>query len=128
MRKQLRTHPNNVAILRQTLPELQRKPEGSFDPFTFMPVFNGIDIVTDKLLPERDIEQKWHPPASGSRFYEYGPEDEHWMRPAGLGTIKAIDKGPLFYLIDLSMLTFNFESMPIVTPAYEPRIFFRNTV
>lgn len=28
----------------------------------------------------------WLPP-TGDRFVEYGPEDEKWMRPLGLGSI-----------------------------------------
>lgn len=38
---------------------------------------------------------RWKPPAGG-RFIEYGPEDEHWMRPAGLGTLE-----PVFYVVDV---------------------------
>ena len=66
-----------------------------------VPVSLGIPTIRffdDNNLERRRIRRVWHPP-HGSRFVEYGPEDEHWMRPLGLGTIEEIDEGPLLYFM-----------------------------
>lgn len=46
--------------------------------------------------------EKWHPPA-GDRFTEYGPEDEKWMRPLGLGTVRDHGLAGLYDVVDEHM-------------------------
>lgn len=56
-------------------------------------------VFADDMIEERDVSEIWHPPPA-ERFVEYGPQDEHWMRPLGLGRIERIDRGPKFYVMD----------------------------
>lgn len=80
------THPNNMGYLSS----LQiGDGEENFHRIC------GIEIHEDSFMPERSIQEVWEPPQT-SRFVTYGPEDESWMRPIGLGTVKQVDIGPLF--------------------------------
>lgn len=79
-------HPNNMGYLSSLK---IGDDEGNFHRIS------GIEILEDSMIPERNIEEMWEPPQP-SRFVTYGPEDESWMRPLGLGTVKQIDVGPLF--------------------------------
>lgn len=56
-----------------------------------------LSVVYSNAVPERDIEERWVPPEP-ERFVSYGPEDECWARPLGLGSIEYIDRGPLFLI------------------------------
>ena len=107
MTEQIVTHPNNRAILLEAFPN--RRATGA-DMNSLEQEFPrdvvGIPIVWDSHVSERDIEEVWHPPHD--KFVEYGSEDEHWMRPAGLGTVEYIDKGPLFYKVSTPNLFSNF--------------------
>ena len=49
-------------------------------------------------IPERSTKARWVPPA-GDQFCEYGPEDEAWMRPLGLGTVVVEDAGPCYFKV-----------------------------
>lgn len=93
----LMTHPNNEYILRQVA-ETRDWAGFRFDVLTI----SDMEVQFSEVMPERQIEYKWHPPKA-SRFVDYGPEDEWWMRPAGLGWIERIDKGPLFVLVKKPM-------------------------
>jgi hypothetical protein len=63
----------------------------------------GCKVFMEDGAPIRSIRKKWHPPA-GDRFTEYGPEDEEWMRPLGLGRIEEIDEGPVIFALDMGKL------------------------
>ncbi len=63
----------------------------------------GIPIEAMPHLPDRDMRDVWSPPA-GDRFFSYGPEDESWMRPLGIGTIRQVDFGPLILKINTEMI------------------------
>ena len=83
------THPSNSKVLRDALPV----DEGSnIDPLATIP------IEYRSWVPPRRTRKVWHPP-KGGRFVEYGPEDEHWMRPLGLGTVEEVDEGEAFYMV-----------------------------
>lgn len=43
---------------------------------------SAIPIYVDASIPKT-----WVPPESGSPHFSYGPEDEEWMRPLGLGKL-----------------------------------------
>lgn len=97
------THPNNRAAIESALEDANAHVRrDTWSPLAMMPSFLSIPIRFDSSLPERDIEERWRPPAD-SRFCGYGPEDEHWMRPLGLGRFEYIDNGPLIYKINLPM-------------------------
>ncbi|CAB4191756.1 hypothetical protein UFOVP1229_124 [uncultured Caudovirales phage] len=34
------------------------------------------------------FDETWHPPVSRSKFVTYTKDDEHWLRPMGLGHVK----------------------------------------
>jgi hypothetical protein len=87
-------HPENVDLLKRRFPASERG--GIFPLFASMPVYS------DHNMPKRFTQEIWHPPGA-SRFTEYGPEDEAWMRPLGLGHVETKDNGPAFYQIDTSM-------------------------
>lgn len=95
------THPNN----RKYLDDLTRA--GHYGAGLY-----GIGIQFNELIPERRIETKWQPPAA-ERFVEYDPADESWMRPLGLGTLREVDSGPLFY-----EMTWPTVRLPSVIAAY----------
>jgi len=56
------------------------KPVRSSPPLN-IPAFS-IPIRVDTSIP-----MTWVPPESGSPHFSYGPEDEEWMRPLGLGKL-----------------------------------------
>lgn len=83
------THPNNRKLIVQAASGMAIDlPECSF-------TLDGIPVVFSEWMRERKTRDVWHPP-SGDRFCGYGPEDETWMRPLGLGRLETIDDGPLF--------------------------------
>lgn len=98
------THPNNEYILRECFPDRDASstiPGSLTQPLDLLtPLLTGHQVKFNSAIPERDIKYDWDPP-DGDRFCEYGPEDESWMRPAGLGTTRAVDNGPLFYMLDM---------------------------
>ena len=104
------THPNN-----------RRYVEETFRQQAIDSIF-GVEIRLSESTPERKTEVVWEPPA-GDRFCEYGPEDEEWMRPLGIGT-RTVDHGPLFYLLDKSFLRFDW-SIPLIR---EPRYLVKTIV
>lgn len=97
------THPNNLNLFEKVA--FSGQPRGSF-------VADGIKIITNEHVAERRISERWVPPTEA--FTEYGPEDEEWMRPLGLGTVEYIDEGPLFYEMDQSAfyMPFQFQIAP----------------
>ncbi len=97
------THPNNKAVIEAAL-EKANAPlcKDIWNPMVMMPGFLDIPLHFDSNLPERDIEERWHPPED-SRFCGYGPEDEAWMRPLRLGRFEYVDKGPLIYKVNKNM-------------------------
>jgi hypothetical protein len=82
-RETFHVHPKTMRLICEQLPAVGGVV--SIMPLRFQ--------VSD-LIPERDMRDQWFPPAA-DKFVEYGPEDEHWMRPLGLGTVEKIDMGPL---------------------------------
>lgn len=84
------THPDNLSILRAL-----KHPESGLPASAWI---DGLMVCTNTLMERRRIREVWHPPAS-ERFVEYGPEDEAWARPLGLGRVERVDDGPLFYLV-----------------------------
>ena len=88
-------NPKNSGIFNGIVSEL---PFGPLEHFAPSP-FNSIPVVMSEHIPERDLREQWCPPED-DRFCGYGPEDEYWMRPLGLGTIKTIDVGPLLLAIE----------------------------
>lgn len=86
------THPKNKALLKH---ELALK-----DPA----VLSEIKVVSNEYMSERVTHYDWYPPPS-TKFCEYGPEDEDWMRPilkatgdTRFGHVKERDGGPLFIM------------------------------
>jgi hypothetical protein len=92
------THPDNLPLIRHAVEEIAGPGYTAADV--------GIDVRTYKYLAK--YSQAWRPP-TGSRYIAYGKEDEHWMRPLGLGCFV---NEPVFYVLekdgydDLSSLTF----------------------
>jgi hypothetical protein len=82
-------HPENLERLKREL---------GHGPYFGVPLFATMPLYTSSALPRRFTKEIWHPPAE-SRFAEYGPEDEVWMRPLGLGRIEVKDNGPAYYSI-----------------------------
>jgi hypothetical protein len=85
-------HPNNAKLF-----------PAAKSPAAFASPLYGIPVHFDKAIPERKLRTKWHPP-KGSRFVEYGPEDEPWMRPLGLGSVETVDDGPLIVEVNRSAM------------------------
>lgn len=90
------THPNNRELI-----EKQITQAAGFGDVGRMIA----PVRYDPHIPERDVAEIWHAPA-GDRFVEYGPADEHWMRPAlartgdaRFGWIEHIDRGPKIYIV-----------------------------
>lgn len=73
-------------------------------------MINRFNITIDKSIPEREVTTIWHPPKDG-RFTSYGPEDEHWMRPLGLGWVEYINGDPVIFKYDFRAL-----EMPLLVP------------
>jgi hypothetical protein len=74
------THPDNIPLLRKRFEQAR---------------FISMAGVEMSLYGSKHIAPtSWTPP-KGDRFVEYGPEDEHWMRPLGLGSME-----PVFYVIN----------------------------
>lgn len=66
----------------------------------------GFDLSAEYRQPRylefmnaRRYREAWQPPAE-NRFVAYGPEDEAWMRPLGIGRLIQVDDGPLIYRVD----------------------------
>ncbi len=93
--KKIITHPTNRDALMDAIGATVY-PDGMYHglPDTLL----GIPIMLNDAIPERDIEEVWHPPKDG-RFTTYGPEDEDWMRPLGMGRFEYVDRGPLFFMV-----------------------------
>lgn len=90
-RFELHINPKNVHLIKEALDAKSlAAPHRRVESFSIA----DIPMHYSDTVPERDLREQWFPPA-GDRFCEYGPEDEHWMRPLGLGTVKTIDFGPL---------------------------------
>ena len=90
------THPNNRKLLEEGLRAGRPDPlDDGLKAWGLDPLL-GLPVRFTDTIPERNTRQDWHPP-EGSRFCDYGPEDEAWMRPLGLGRIETVDLGPLFY-------------------------------
>lgn len=68
------------------------------------PSIDGIPVVFDRAIPPRNLREVWHPPEA-ERFVSYGPEDECWMRPLGLGRIEVIDEGPCYFVMNEPIFT-----------------------
>lgn len=89
MPKSILIHPANSGVF-------DRIPRAKSDPLTELA---GMRIVYSRAAPLRATEDQWHPPQS-DRFCEYGPEDEAWMRPLGLGRIETVDTGPWMAVVE----------------------------
>lgn len=117
------TNPNNEHILRECFPDRDAGstiPGSLSQPFDMItPLLTGHQIRFNSAIPERDVRHDWNAP-EGGRFCEYGPEDEVWMRPAGLGTTRTVDNGPLFYMLDLRSpgSEFKFTPFPDISDAF----------
>lgn len=53
-------------------------------PVRFAPFISAFSIP---IRVDTSIPMTWVPPESGSPHFSYGPEDEEWMRPLGLGKL-----------------------------------------
>lgn len=91
-RQRLLIHPNNRKHLEQMFATVERGGT------PFLPMLTGIDVTFSETAPERITHEEWDAP-EGGRFAGYGPEDEKWMKPLGLGTTRVVDGGPAFYLV-----------------------------
>lgn len=58
----------------------------------------GVPVRFSEHVPARSTRERWVPPA-GDQFCEYGPEDEAWMRPLGLGSVVIEDAGPCYFKV-----------------------------
>ena len=56
----------------------------------------GFDLYYNESMPK--WATGWIPPEA-ERFVEYGPEDESWARPLGLGHIGELVGQPLFMML-----------------------------
>lgn len=88
-------HPDNRVFFENL------KHDWSLDFLSLAPPPNldGIPVTFDESIPKYNFEEVWRPP-KGDRFVSYGPEDEAWMRPLGLGQIDLIDHGPCYFIVD----------------------------
>ncbi len=110
--KRLISHPENREYLLQRFGEDPILGASGVSLFDF-PI--GIEVQWNADMAPRRIREVWHAP-TGDRFTEYGPEDEAWARPLGLGRIEAIDEGPLFYLIDDFLLRSRYDFGSVILP------------
>lgn len=78
----------------------------------------GVPVRFSEHVPARSTRERWVPP-EGSRFCEYGPEDESWMRPLGLGTVVEDDTGPCYFKVQDSSFRF---SLPNLEPPVDPGV------
>lgn len=90
MHETIITHPANKRYLSKLFESVRGDKQ--------IDKLSGTPIEFLETMPERNIERVWLPPAD-SRFVGYGPEDEEWMKPLGLGRMVEVDGGPLFCLI-----------------------------
>lgn len=58
----------------------------------------SVSIQFSPYVPARSTNERWVPPG-GDQFCQYGPEDEAWMRPLGLGTVVEEDAGPCYFKV-----------------------------
>ena len=79
------------------------------------PNINGVPVIFDEAVPLNSFKEVWYPPEP-ERFVGYGPEDECWMRPLGLGRIELIDEGPCYFLMNEPIFTAQFNLCPSPTP------------
>lgn len=98
------THPDN----RPFLDEVRQASPGLFDH----PLY-GVRVQYCEFMPP--TADRWEPPAAG-RFTTYGPEDEAWMRPLGLG--RMVPGQPLFHFVDQKLLPL--ETWPLLRPDHKP--------
>lgn len=98
-------HPNNVPALQKAVRADEYVDHvRRHDDRIFLDVsLSAIPIYVSESIPERRVTERWIPPA-GDKFVEYGPEDEHWMRPLGLGMVEQIDAGPLIYSMNSNVM------------------------
>ena len=108
-RQRLLIHPNN----RQYLEQMFAPAAQGGSPFTAM--IYGTEVTFSETAPERFTHEEWQPP-TGDRFTAYGPEDEKWMKPLGLGTTRTVDDGPAFYLINEPEWSFRGPMFPSFQP------------
>ena len=108
-------NPKNADVLRSIVAE-----RGPLDPppTPFADRLYSFPVYFSDAVPERNLHEQWCPPEC-DRFCDYGPEDETWMRPLGLGTIKTIDMGPLVLRIQERMRTRIDELMFSGPPTFE---------
>lgn len=111
----LLTHPVNQTYIEDIVSHMQRMvPEivssgSSSGPLSIYGT--PFSIKYDDSMPTRNLEQVWVPPPPG-KFCVYGPEDESWMKPLGVGRWQTVDHGPLFYMMDESKFRFDMK-MPL---------------
>lgn len=91
------THPNNIPLLQK---EFQNPS------FSYLNWFWGIDIKTDKNLPQ--FRTKWKFPED--KYIEYSEEDEKWAKPVGFGWEVQTDI-PLFYQITYPIFLYEYQPM-----------------
>lgn len=91
-RQTLMLHPANRKYLEEV-----SFPDAT--PLVARDFLMGMPYTLSEAVPERQTHEEWTPP-EGSRFTEYGPEDEAWMKPLGLGTTRVVDDGPAFFLVN----------------------------
>lgn len=93
-RQTLMLHPANRKSLEEAFPS-----ENPMGHAFGLDRLCGLPVEFSEFIPERSTHQEWDAP-DGDRFTEYGLEDEKWMKPLGLGTVRTVDDGPAFFLID----------------------------
>lgn len=104
-REELLIHPNNRHLFEQAV-EVGK-------PGSVVDSLGGVPVRFTEAVPERITHKEWDAPPP-SKFVEYGPEDEAWMRPLGLGTVRTVDEGPGFYLT-AGRDAFTFYGIPALT-------------
>ena len=102
-REELLVHPKNRALLEEAA--------GIGKPGSIVDSLSGVPVRFTEGVPERITHTEWDAPPP-SAFVEYGPEDEAWMRPLGLGTVRTVDDGPGFYLTAGLNAAFTFYGLP----------------
>jgi hypothetical protein len=69
-----------------------------------LPTLPGVKLVFSPYLNPRQTRTYWIPPDWGP-FVELEASDECWARPLGIGALRTLDLGPLYYIVDESKLS-----------------------
>lgn len=79
-------------------------------------------IVSSYTIPKTAFFEEWEVPESKSKFYSYGPEDEAWMRPLGIG-VRKVEKEAYFQMEFNNLLGVGLELSDIMMKQFEEEVF-----